>query len=282
MTASKVASGTTATIKTTSTRFNPLFNLADLTAQYLKDNYLTGFLFTGKDGQELPPAFFEEKLANSIARFEDITHIDVLQRTVCGERHDYHTNDYLNYAFLQLFRCPATSVSEVRAIYPTGVTVQIYPSEWVRLQVEHSQMHLVPTSGTLAQVLLGGGNGYMPFIFAGLSYLPQLWEVDYVSGFAENAVPRDIVSVICKLAAIEVLTVMSDLIGPLGIASSSLGIDGMSQSISRQLPAFKARIDMYKSDLGLPGPGLPSDGKYGMGEIGQLRRTYLGMVMASV
>ena len=114
MTASKVASGTTATIKTTSTRFNPLFSLADLTAQYLKDNYLTGFLFTGRDGQELPPAFFEEKLANAIAKLEEITHIDVLQQTVCGERHDYHTNDYLNYAFMRLFRTPVTSVSQVK------------------------------------------------------------------------------------------------------------------------------------------------------------------------
>lgn len=282
MTASKVASGTTASIKTTVTRFNPLFSLNDLTAKYLKENYLTGFTFTGADNQELSPAFFEEKIANAIVRFEEITHIDVLQREVCGEKHDYITTDYLNYAFMQLYRIPAQSVSEVRAVYPTGQTIQVFPQEWVRLYVEHSQFHLVPTSGSLAQVLLGGGNGYLPFIFAGLSYLPQLWEVDYISGFAPDAIPRDIVSVICKLAAIEVLQVMSDLIGPLGIASSSLGIDGMSQSVSRQLPAFKARIDAYKVDLGIPGPGLGVEPKYNTGEIGQLRRTYIGLVMASV
>lgn len=272
----------TATIKQTTSRFQSLFSLNDLTAKYLKENYLTGFTFTGSDNQELPPSFFEEKLANAIARLEDITHIDVLQREICGEKHDYITTDYLNYAFMQLYRVPAQSVSEVRAVYPTGQTIQVFPQEWVRLYVEHSQFHLVPTSGSLAQVLLGGGNGYLPFIFAGLSYLPQLWEVDYVSGFATDAIPRDIVSAICKLASIEVLQIMSDLLGPLGIASSSLGIDGMSQSISRQLPAFKARIDAYKVDLGIPGPGLGVDPKYNTGEIGQIRRTYLGIVMASV
>jgi hypothetical protein len=280
LTASKIASGTTAVIKTVSNRFNPQFSLSDLTVKYLKDNYLTGFTFTGADGQELSPTFFEDKLANAISKLEDITSIDILQREICVEKHDYFTTDYLNYAFMQLYRTPAQSVKEVRAVYPTGQTIQVFPSEWVRLYVEHSQFHLVPTSGSLAQVMLGGGNGYLPFIFAGLSYLPMLWEVDYTSGFAENAVPREIVTVICKLAAIEVLTLMSDLVGPLGIASSSLGIDGMSQSISRQLPAFKARIDMYKTDLGLP--GASSDGKYNTGEIGQIRRTYLGMVMASV
>jgi hypothetical protein len=282
LTASKIASGTTAVVKTVSNRFNPQFSLADLTAKYLKDNYLTGFTFTGSDGQELPPAFYEDKIANAISKLEDITHIDVLQREVCGEKHDYFTTDYLNYAFMQLFRVPALSVREVRAVYPTGQVIQIFPQEWVRLFVEHGQFHLVPTSGSLAQVMLGGGNGYLPFIFGGLSYLPQLWEVDYSSGFAENAVPREIVSVICKLAAIEILTLMSDLVGPIGIASSSLGIDGMSQSISRQLPAFKARTDSYKVDLGIPGVGLGVDPKYNTGEIGQIRRTYLGLVMASV
>lgn len=272
----------TATIQAGSSRFSPVVSLDDLTADYLLQNYLTGFKFTDANNQELPPGFYEEKLANAIAKFENITHIDVLQRAVVGEKHDYHTNDYLNYAYMQMFRVPATAVSEVRAVYPTGQVIQVFPSEWCRLSVEHGQFHLVPTSGSLAQVMLGGGNGYLPFIFAGLSYLPQLWEVDYTSGFPPDAIPRGIFQAICKMAAIEILTAMSDLIGPLGIASSSLGIDGMSQSISRQLPAFKARIDAYKTDLGLPGPGLGVDPKYNTGEIGQLRRTYFGLAMASV
>jgi len=75
---------------------------------------------------------------------------------------------------------------------------------------------------------------------------------------------------------------MSDLVGPLGVASTSMGIDGMSQSMARQLPAFKARIDAYKVDLGLPGPTLGVDPKYGGGEIAQLRRNYVGLVAASV
>lgn len=282
----KLASNEPATasaiVKQTTSRFSALFSLNDLTAKYLKENYLTGFTFVGADGQELPPAFFEDKIANAIAKLEDITHIDVLERQITGERHDYITTDYLNYAFMQLYRIPAQSVSQVRAVYPTGQVIQVFPSEWVRTYVEHSQFHLVPTSGSLAQVMLGGGNGYLPFIFAGLSYLPNLWEVDYVSGFKPDSIPREVVSVICKLASIEVLTILSDLVGPLGQASSSLGIDGMSQSISRQLPAFKQRVDSYKMDLGLPGPGLGVEAKYNTGEIGQLRRTYVGMVMASV
>lgn len=280
--ASNMPATATATVKQTSSRFSALMSLDDLTAKHLKENYLTGFTFAGPDGQELAPAFFEEKLANAITKFEDITHIDVLQREVTSEKHDYMTTDYLNYAFMQLFRTPCQNVSQVRAVYPTGQVIQVFPQEWVRLYVEHSQFHLVPTSGSLAQVMLGGGNGYLPFIFAGLSYLPNLWEVDYVSGFAVDAIPREVAGVVCKLASIEVLTIMSDLVGPIGVASQSLGIDGMSQSMARQLPAFKARIESYKVDLGIPGPGLAVDPLYNSGAIGQLRRTYYGLGMASI
>jgi hypothetical protein len=273
----------TALITTTAgSRFSPTMSLDDLTADYLKNNYLTGFKFQGADCQELPPVFFDEKLSNAIAKLEEITHIDVLQRTVIGEKHDYFTTDYLNYAFMQLYRVPAQSVSVVRAVYPTGQTIQMFPSEWVRLSVEHGQFNLVPTSGTLSQIMVGAGNGFLPFIFAGVSYMPQLWEVDYISGFAPDSIPRNVISVICKLAAIEILTIMSNLVGPLGQASSSISVDGLSQSISRQLPAFRATIDAYKVDLGIPGPALAIDPKYNSGEIGQLRRTYFGMALASL
>lgn len=270
----------TAVVRQTPSRFRAMLSLDDLTARYLLENYLVGFQFAGNDGQQLPPSFFEDKLANAIAKLETMTGIGVLQREVTAEKHDYFTTDYLNYAFMQLFRMPVQSVSQVRAVYPTGQVIQVFPADWVRLYVEHGQFHLVPTSGSLAQVLLGGGNGYLPFIFAGLSYLPNLWEVDYVCGFAQDAIPREVATAVCKLAAIEVLTIMSDLVGPLGVASSSLGIDGMSQSMARQLPAFKARLDAYKVDLGLPGAGLSVDPK--AGEIAQLRRTYVGMVATSL
>jgi hypothetical protein len=187
----------------------------------------------------------------------------------------HNTNDYLNYAFVQLFRIPAQSVQEVRAVYPTGQTIQIFPQEWVRLEVSHSQFHLVPTSGSLAQVLLGGGNGYLPFIFAGLAYLPQLWHVDYISGFDPENIPRTVADAVMKYAAIECLQALSDLIGPIGQSSSSLSVDGLSQSVGRVLPAFKARIDAYRRDLGLDDPNLRT------GIIGQMRRTYMGLALVA-
>lgn len=255
--------------------YSPTLALSDLTAAYLQRQYLTGLTLCGADGQPLSDEYFEDHIATAIAKLEDITHVDILQRVNTSERHDYRVNDYVAYGFLQLFRLPAQSVQVVRAVYPTGQTIQVFPSEWVRLEISHAQIHLVPTSGTLSQVIIGQGADYLPLIYSGLGYLPHLWEVDYTSGFDPDKVPRMVTDAIMKLTAIEVLTIMSDLIAPLGVASSSLSVDGLSQSISRQLPAFRARIDQYNTSLGLPF-GQQS------GLVDQIRRTYLGIALSSL
>ena len=105
--ASSAPATATASVRQTPSRFSSLLSLDDLTARYLKECYLTGFSFAGSDGQELPASFFEDKIADAIAKIEGITNVDVLQREVTSERHDYYVEDYMNYAFLKLFRTPA-------------------------------------------------------------------------------------------------------------------------------------------------------------------------------
>lgn len=260
--------------------FSSTVPLSTLTPEYVKTHYLTGLTLCGADGEELPDEWFTEKIAIAISNLEDISNVDILQRVNRSEHHDYVVQDYMRYAFLQLFRLPALSVQEVRARYPTGQLVQVFPSAWAKLETVHSQIHLVPTAGTLSQVVVGQGGEFLPLIYGGVGYLPHLWEVDYTSGFSVDAVPRMVMDAICKMAVVDMLTVMADLVTPIGQTSTSLSIDGLSQSKSYNLPAFKARIDKYSADLGLPAsPGQPA-GESGL--IAQMRNTYLGINLASV
>lgn len=251
------------------------FDINDLDAEYLKTNYLVGLKLLGDDGCELPEAFFQTHIDNAIATIEDMASIDILPREVTAETHDYLINDYVQYAFLQLYRVPIQDVNEVRAVYPTGQTIQTFPSEWIRLMIEHGQLHLIPTSGSLSQVIIGQGADYLPLIFSGLGKLPNLWEVDYTSGFAVGCTPRIIIDAIAKMASISILTIMSDLVHPIGVSSSSLSVDGLSQSRSLQLPAFKQRIDRYSSEL-------YNDSQDQPGLIRQIRNKYLGIALSSV
>lgn len=251
--------------------YSPTIPLDTVDVDYLKSAYLTGFTFLDADGQELPEIFFQEHLVNAMAVLEEQTNVSILLTEVVGEKHDYRANDYAQFAFLQLFKIPTASVSEVRAVYPTGQTIQVFPSEWVRLERTHSILQLVPTSGSLSQVILGYGSDYLPLIFNGIGMLPQLWEVDYTCGFPPDAVPRIIVEALCKLAAVEILKIVSDLVHPLGVTSASLSVDGLSQSKGFNLPAFKARIDAYEGDL---------HGDDGL--IKQISQNYRGIMLASV
>src|SRR5262245_9667982 len=223
--------------------------LSDLDVQYFKENFLTGFTFYGADCQPLPDSFYAEHLQRALATLEAICGIDILSRVYVGEKHDYKINDYVAYAFVQLFKIPTRTVESVRAVYPTGQTIQVFPSEWVKLEIVHSQIQLVPTAGTISQIVIGQGGDFLPLVYSGLPWLPQLWEVDYTSGFDPDKVPKIIIQAIAKIAAIEIMMVVGDMIRPLGVTSQSLSVDGLSQSRGFLSPAFQGRIDGYRTDL---------------------------------
>lgn len=250
------------------------FRLSDLTVDFFKANYLTGLKFYNTDTTEVPASFFQYYLDNANAKISDLTNVEVLERFIQAEKHDFYINDYKAFAFIPLNKIPCLRVNEVRAVYPTGQVLQVFPSEWMRLETVHSQLNLIPTSGTLAQILVGRGVDYLLVAYAGAAYLPHLWEVDYIAGMDETKIPRMIIDVLCKIAAIDVLAVMGNLIAPLGVQSHSLSVDGLSQSRSYALPPFKALFDLYYQQV------YGSDGKSGL--LGQIQSSYFGPHLVSL
>ena len=90
--------------------------------------------------------------------------------------------------------------------------------------------------------------------FRGFGYLNNIanyWNIEYCTGF--NNVPTDILNVIGQFAAIKIFHILGDLIIGAGIASQSLSIDGLSQSIGTTSSAtnagYGARIQGYLKEL---------------------------------
>jgi hypothetical protein len=255
--------------------------LADLTPQWLKSNYLKGLTLVEADGSEYPNSFYETHLQNAARKIEKITGVSILEETIIGEAHDYRVGDYVEYAFLQLFKAPVRSVENMRAVYPLGDTIQSFPNEWIRLEAMHGQIHLVPSGGSLSNVIIGQGGDFLPLIYGGLSYMPNLWEVDYTAGFDPENFPREVAEAIAKLACIDILSIASDLIRPIGINSESVSIDGLSQSQSYMAPAFKQRIDRYVFDLfGIEGKA--QDAKTTSGLLRQIHDYHFAFNLASL
>jgi len=232
-------------------------SIEDLTPAFLQQHYLLGLKFVDEKGKEYDPNWYQQKVAVAISHFEHHTQLTLTPRAVVGELHDYYIRDYEQYAFLQLFNYPVivrTDTPVVKAVYPTGTVITTFPREWVRCDNVHGQLQLIPTQGSLSSVILGQGGSYLPIIYQGLGYLPQLFHVDYEAGFESGKIPQIMIDAIAKLAAVEILSIMGLTALPTGITSQSYSIDGMSQSRGfmqspEYAPIFSGLIAQYKAEL---------------------------------
>lgn len=202
-----------------------------LSVAQLIARYFFGIGLTDDAGRRLPDAVFEHYILNAIRWLEHTLDIPILP-TSFVENHDYYRGDYLAFCLLQLDNYPVISVEEFRVAYPSGQSVIVFPNEWLRLDPAKGTLQVVPTAGTLSEVAIGQGGSFLPAIFGGMDYLPQLFEVSYTAGFEVGRVPRDIVDVIGMMAALGPFNIFGDLITGAGIGNLSLSLDGLSQSIT--------------------------------------------------
>lgn len=232
-------------------------SIEDITPEFFRKTYLLGLNFVDETGKPYPDDWYQQKINTALSNFEHYTQLSIVPQKIEGELHDYYYKDYVMFAFLQLYHKPIIVNQEtpvVKAVYPTGQTITTFPREWCRVDNVHGQIQLVPTQGTLSQVILGQGGSYLPLIYQGLGYLPQLFHVNYTAGFERGKVPQFFIDGICKLAAIESLSILGESVYPPGLASQSYGIDGMSESRGiaqnpEYAPIFGGRISQYKREL---------------------------------
>jgi len=217
-------------------------------ADELRDIYLFGLDLSDNAGNPFPDSLFVHYLNASISHVERILGIQIGESEET-ERHDFHQGDYGNWGFLQLFKCPAIEVLELKLTYGEQTTLAI-PREWIQLNKTTGQITLFPVSG-VSNALIIGANGGIIGIQNRLSYAPMLWLVKYRAGM--DTIPADLYEAIYKKAAISVLQIWGDLMLGAGIASQAISLDGLSQSIgttkSSGYGGAAARINEYKQDL---------------------------------
>lgn len=223
-----------------------------LTVPDLKQRYLFGLDLTDDAGNEFPDAAYQHYILTAIRWLEHELDISILPTTF-REQHDYYSNDYNSYSFIALDQYPVLEMESLRVQYPSGQAIVEWPREWWRLNREEGHLQIVPTAGTLTNVLVGQGGSFLPAIYGGLSYLPQLFEVVYTAGFEDGRVPRNIIDVIGMFASLGPFNIFGDLIAGAGIANTSLSLDGLSQTIGTTSSAtnagYGARIKQYLEQI---------------------------------
>ncbi len=224
-----------------------------LTVAELKQRYLFGVDLTNDEGVTLPDEVFQHYILSAIAWLEHELDIKVLPTTFVRELSDYYRNDYQNFTIIQLENYPVLSIEEFAVEYPSGQNVIIFPDEWLRLDRNHGLLRVVPTAGTLSEILVGQGGSFLPAIYNGMDYLPDLFAVSYTAGFEDGELPSNLLDLIGKVASFGPFNIFGDLIAGAGIASVSLSIDGLSQSIGTTSSAtnsgYGARLIQYQKEV---------------------------------
>lgn len=254
---------------------DPVFDI--LSIEELKTNYLFGIDLTNDAGEEYPDSLYAHYIKSALSRLEHRIHITIVPTVIEEERHDFYREDYDHYIWMKLLRTPVISIEEVKLVLPGEQVVQVFSKDWIHIQRPSGQLQLLPGTGTQGSILLGAAGAFMPFIYGNNRFIPDAFRVKYTAGFGPppegsygftpgsepesvsrpdpeyDTVPAMIKDVIGKMASFGPLNIAGDLLGGAGIASQSIGIDGLSQSFNTTSSAtnagYGARLVQYSKEL---------------------------------
>jgi len=237
------------------TAFNIRPNNTDLlvSARFVKENFLFGVNLTDDDGNEMPDTLIEFYIKAAQQYVQRELGIMLLPTVIENEAHDYYYDDYTQFGHVKLHHYPLRKVNKYSIQFPISNEILEFDPSWFKADSVSGQVNLIPAGGTFSAILMGQGGSFLPLLYTGRDYIPYLIFVDYEAGFADGEIPFDILQVISMKAAIGPLNIAGDLIVGAGIASKSLSLDGLSQSVGTTSSAtnagYGARIIEYQKEI---------------------------------
>lgn len=137
----------------------------------------------------------------------------------------------------------------------------VYPQGWLFCEYDtlmgqgKRRISVVPTGSSTrgnAEIILTGITSQVGM--QRFNMIPDYWRIQYITGWDVDQMPMDLINVVGMVASFGPLGIAGDLIlGSAGIASQSLSIDGLSQSISTTASAtsagYGARLIQYEKQI---------------------------------
>ena len=107
---------------------------------------------------------------------------------------------------------------------------------------------MTPTSGTMGSFIISQLGMMPPGLWGCKKDYPQLIKVTYLAGFEQDKIPCIFNQLIGYMASVDILAVLSDLVlGSPGLNSYAIGLDGLSQSVSKE--GYAQRIQLYNDKI---------------------------------
>jgi hypothetical protein len=152
------------------------------------------------------------------------------------EKQAFDRPEYQSWGYIQLRHRPVSSIQSMDVTTSDGTIIYRTPLEWVDVGYLHQgQLNILPLLMSIKSgqpVYLASGSGVSPMIslFTQNNWVPSFWEIKYTTGFKEGLIPSVINQYLGTIAAMEVLAMLAATHAR--TTSTSLGMDGVSQSIS--------------------------------------------------
>lgn len=222
--------------------------LEGLTTDELLDMCFQGIDLKTYTGDAFTRSFLVGAINSAIASAEMTFDISIGLKEIEDEYHDVELGYFNSYSYTPLNIRPVKEVKRVDYMFGNRQLIHI-PKDWI--QTHASAITIFPTSGILSQQMENAGF-ILPYM-AHSNYLPNGVRVSYTAGIEKKDIPYNLIEYIFKLAANSIFEVWGDQIIGAGIASSSISIDGASESIGTTQSAMyggaSARILEYRKDL---------------------------------
>ena len=202
----------------------------------MRSDYLLGIDLKTPKGEEVDDATLQRFIDNATSMLEHYLDISITPFIGQIEDKDYRYSEYFEWGFFQLNNFPVIKINSLKLSYFRDANgdaeiVQEIPLNWIRIENHSGIVRLIPNARFPANLQIGATGAYFPEILKS-SFVPDLWIFDYDHGFQDGCIPVIINEAIARLAAIQVLILAGNFVLGAGIASQSLSLDGLSQSVS--------------------------------------------------
>lgn len=223
-------------------------------------NYLYGITIQGGDGTSFSDENMRFYILSAQKEIEDFFNLKFVKQLVDIETASYYKDDYWQQFPIVQTHYPVRTPLSLIGMLNKAEQI-IFPQNWLTCERDYDgvgkrRMSVVPTGASSARansdVVLTGLTTQLGF--QRFDNIPDYWSVQYITGFDLDKIPFDLINLVGKVASFGPLGIAGDLIlGSAGIASMSLGIDGLSQSISTTSSAtnagYGARILQYQKEI---------------------------------
>ncbi len=231
-----------------------------LTVKDLKKSYLFGLdTITDANGNSLSDDTLQGFIDAARSFLETDLDLALVPRQENEER-DFISNSYTDWGYINLYHNPVISIQRVfisfiresDGSYDPNNEID-FPASWWRLTPHSGVLRMIPNAKFPARLAIDQNGNFFPEVFKTQGIVPNMFVIQYTHGLKEGQVPPLVNHAIGMLAAIFALTPLGNLVLGAGISGSSLGLDGLSQSItttnSSQGGSFSGQISDYKAQL---------------------------------